>query len=188
MDCIPLGLDIETSTGNPAYGEILSIGAYDPSRKGKKYFYKEIRHKKLVVEPKAFEVNKIDITGLYKLALTNLSTCDTLLSNWIGNRDYMPVGFNVGTFDMKFIERTMPKSSNSLGYRSMDLNALCLFIAYKTGKPYYAIKAKMKKVAIEQAREVTFKKLPGNAKYDEHHGLFDAVVAVNCLNYLTNNY
>lgn len=184
---IPLGLDIETSTGNPSYGVILSVGCYDPERKTKKYFYEEIRHTKLLVEPRAFAVNRIDITQLDDDSRVSLEECDDLLSRWIGLRTYSPLGFNVGSFDMKYIERLLPLSSKKLGYRTMDLNAICMFIALKHGVNYYKIKTGAKKWAIKESKNLKPRALKGSAEYDEHHALFDAVVAVNCLSYL-NNY
>jgi DNA polymerase III epsilon subunit-like protein len=183
----PLGLDIETSTGNPSYGMILSIGAYDSKRKTKKYFYEEIRHTKLFVEPQAFAVNKIDITTLSHESRISLEECDDLLSKWIGLRTYSPLGFNVGSFDMKFIERLLPLSSKKLGYRTMDLNAICMFIALKYNVDYYKVKTSAKKWSKDKAIDFKPRALHGTAEYDEHHALFDAVVAVNCLLYL-NTY
>ena len=71
-----LGLDIETSTGDPEFGTILSIGCYDPERTYNICFYEEIRHKRFVAEPAAFAVNKFmmaDVNSEKKISLSNVT-------------------------------------------------------------------------------------------------------------------
>ena len=42
-----------------------------------------------------------------------------------GLRPFVPVGWNVGGFDMPFVRATLPLSSALISRRSLDLNALC---------------------------------------------------------------
>lgn len=42
-----------------------------------------------------------------------------------GLRPFVPVGWNVGGFDMPFVREFLPESSALISRRSLDLNALC---------------------------------------------------------------
>lgn len=64
---------------------------------------------------------------------------DSLLYRWLqyrledsrvrgeraGLRPFIPIGWNVGGFDMPFVRATLPLSSGLISRRSLDLNALC---------------------------------------------------------------
>lgn len=42
-----------------------------------------------------------------------------------GLRPFVPIGWNVGGFDMPFVRAFLPESSGLISRRSLDLNALC---------------------------------------------------------------
>ena len=42
-----------------------------------------------------------------------------------GLRPFIPLGWNVGGFDMPFVRKFLPKSCEIISRRSLDLNALC---------------------------------------------------------------
>lgn len=48
-----------------------------------------------------------------------------LIARGVGPRSLVPVGFNVGTFDMPFVRATLPDTARLFSYRACDLNTLC---------------------------------------------------------------
>ena len=59
---------------------------------------------------------------------------DDQLYRWLVNlgaeeRRCIPVGWNVGSFDMPFVRRTLPRTATLFGYRAVDLNSACFTLA-----------------------------------------------------------
>ena len=184
-DFIPLGIDIETSSSDFNNGVILSIGAYDPSGNNwtGRTFYKEIRYKgSIPVNAEAMRVNRIPITGVDNPQLPSLEMTSDLLEEWLGHRTrkYIPVGFNVASFDIAFIKKYMPLVQRRLGYRAIDLNALIFTEALKHKCKFISLKADYKR----KAKIVTEKIVQGRS---EHDALYDSILAIIILkNYVRN--
>jgi len=169
----PVGLDIETSANSVKLGgKILSIGCYDPIEDLQ--FYKEIRYKELMVQPEAMRINGMDITKCDHKDNMNLKSCDIELRKWLGNEKAIPVGWNVGTYDMRFLREEMPKTFNTLGHRSIDLNALCFMTALKNDIGWKAVKKNMKRYS----GEILSKIFQGESWCHEHNALYDAYEAI----------
>jgi len=60
----------------------------------------------------------------------------------------IPVGWNVGHFDVPFVRYWLPNFARLLGYRSVDLNAVTYTAAKVTGRAYDKIKAAAKRYAV----------------------------------------
>ena len=184
-DFIPLGIDIETSSSDFNNGVILSIGAYDPSGdnwKGRT-FYTEIRYTgSIPVNAEAMRVNRIPITGVDNPQLPDLSRATELLEEWLGprSRRYIPVGFNVASFDIAFIKKYMPTVQRRLGYRAIDLNALMFTESLKHKCRFIDLKAQYKR----KAKIVTEKVVTGRS---EHDALYDAILAIIILKNFVRN-
>ena len=131
---IPIGLDIETSTSNPQTGCILQIGI--AHFKDDKIVTKEW----LVNYPTSFwdEENWSNESGLvHKISKDklqsdglNIKDLDQLAYTYLKNLHleglFIPVGFNVGSFDLLFIKKEMPKLNSLLSHRTIELNSLFL--------------------------------------------------------------
>lgn len=195
MDFVPLSLDIETSTSD-LDGQILSIGVVRFDNGENRYI--EIRHEKLVVSPESMAVNRFNVTTLNDNKKYYLHLADPLLqafltqyeegtqiivhgaatSNIIKEVKFIPMGFNVGSFDMSFVRKYLPMTAEKLGYRSIDLNALIFAEAYKTGKNFYNLKRSYKKSAFDCAKKHA-------SELEPHHALFDCYIASGVFSLLT---
>ena len=100
-----------------------------------------------------------------------------------GIRPFIPVGWNVGGFDMPFVRTTLPESCGLISRRSLDINALCF--AFEDARVTYHGERKSfdgwKKLAIEYA----------GSTFDTprwHNALFDAQAALEAYNFLTGSF
>lgn len=173
------GLDIET-TGSDSKSEIIQIGLYTKPYSTCRYVSDVGQRGNFYYEPKAFEVNgftfdriingkpamEVDIE-LEEFFLELSKICNVPVQNLI------PVGFNVGSFDIGFVRRTFPKFSRLLNYRSIDLNAI-LAMRYKTKTEFDVAKTNAK---LKCMSEIT--------SFDgEHDALYDAELAYRVFWYL----
>ena len=89
----------------------------------------------------------------------------------------IPVGFNVGAFDMPFVKDSLPKSYSLFSRRTVDLNALCFALDYKeeNGMPVKAEtwKKRAKAYAIEQI-----------GAENQHDAGWDSLMHIYCFEYL----
>ena len=89
----------------------------------------------------------------------------------------IPVGFNVGAFDMPFVKDSLPKSYSLFSRRTVDLNALCFALDYKeeNGMPVKAEtwKKRAKAYAIEQI-----------GAQNQHDAGWDSLMHIYCFEYL----
>lgn len=120
-----------------------------------------------------------DIKG-YGLQPENV---DKWVSNWANpsdqRRDFVMVGFNVGSFDRPFIKRTLPLTYRKFSRRSVDINSL-IFSMSDTNTQFERIKAK--------AKDYAFEKMDGmfddEFKNRQHDAEYDAVMSLYCFEYL----
>jgi DNA polymerase III epsilon subunit-like protein len=107
---------------------------------------------------------------------------DSDLANWANpgrmRRDTVAVGFNVGAFDMPFVEQSLPFLRSKLSRRSVDLNSI-IFAMADTDRQVQKIKAAAKDYA-RQKMEGMF----SGFKNREHDAEYDAVMALYCFEYL----
>ena len=86
----------------------------------------------------------------------------------------IPVGWNVGHFDVPFVRYWLPGFARMLGYRSVDLNAVTYTAAKVTGRAYDKIKDSAKRYA---SRVLARPK-------DWHNAGYDAAAALASWEYL----
>jgi len=124
-----ISLDLETSSSDPEHGTILSVGCvrFDPPEIVPRDFYREVKHKSLEVTPEAMRVNGLDITTIDSPKKLSLVEVDIKLRTWLWcgdikskNLRFIPMGLNVGSFDMAFVRKYLPLSAKAFGYRSLD--------------------------------------------------------------------
>ena len=91
-----------------------------------------------------------------------VSIVDGDMAYWLWNvtRGYqrmnvVPVGWNVGSYDMPYITKWMPLLRSLLSYRSVDLNALVFMLDGHSGKSWKDWKRAAKQYANEFIDETT---------------------------------
>jgi hypothetical protein len=184
---IPIGADCETS-GTTAEHQMLTWAMY-VNRKTYKHW--QIAHDKVVISPASMRVNKMQAQELDNGLSAELF--DKELLSWIN--DYMPnrdenneanklvmVGFNVGSFDRPFLERTVRgRTISKFSHYAIDLNAI-LFGLLGHEKANIA-KASLKK----EARRMMIVQNPEILELGSHNALYDACEAHHIL-WLLNRY
>lgn len=173
---IYMGLDIET-TGTSPQSELIQIGLYiDDDTK----YVSDVGHRgNFHWEPKAFEVNSFTFERIWDgppafevdsaLETFLLELCkEYSVSTW----QFIPVGFNVGSFDIAFVRKTFPLFFTLLGYRTIDLNAL-LLASYADEVSYKQRKEDIKATVIPE--------IQSSGKL--HDALYDAELAIRFLAY-----
>ena len=110
------------------------------------------------------------------------TTADPITAKWAnpGNqrRDFVMVGFNVGSFDRPFIKQTLPITYGKFSRRSVDINSL-IFAMSDTNEDFERIKA--------DAKNYAFAKMEGmfnDFKNRQHDAEYDAVMSLYCFEYL----
>lgn len=169
------GLDIET-TGSAPDSQLIEIGVAI----GADVFESVVGWPldMLNITAKAMKINNI--------ALANIETAprayqiDALLAQWLdarvtAGRLLLPVGWNVGTFDMSYVRPLFPHSMKFFHtYRSCDLNAITFMLSDARDIAYDTLKKNAKKYAEEN--------LPVSAKW--HRAGYDAQAALLSLRYI----
>jgi len=183
-----ISLDLETSGSESTEHTILSIGCVRLS--DLESFYADVRHESLMVTPKAMQVNEIDITQVANQeGRSTLSQVDKKFREWLRSDPFykegkhynlIPMGMNVGTFDMEFVRPYLPKSADLFGYRSLDLNALIFVDAVMRGCKFETVKNAAKMIGTSYAHEHVPELKP-------HHALYDAYSNIGVFNYLVNS-
>lgn len=97
------------------------------------------------------------------------------------NRLFIPIGWNVASFDMFHIKKDFPKLSKMFHYRSIDLNAVCFTVADALGMEYDEVKGDAKDYA-EQRMGHHYKVQEENGTW--HQAGFDALAGVYAWEFL----
>lgn len=107
---------------------------------------------------------------------------DQMLADWANDsrhrRDFVMVGFNVGSFDRPFIKQSLPILFSRFSRRCVDLNSI-IFSMSETNSQFEAIKA--------DAKEYAFEKMEGmfdGFKDRQHDAEYDAVMSLYCFEFL----
>jgi DNA polymerase III epsilon subunit-like protein len=87
----------------------------------------------------------------------------------------VPVGWNVGAFDMPFVRETLPLTYSLFSRRTVDLNALCFALDGKDSLNFESWKRLSKEYAIEKI-----------GYEDAHDAGWDAKMGLYCFEYLQN--
>lgn len=169
-----ISLDIESSGREWQKHALLSIGIVDS--KGAE-FYVELKHLSLEIEPQAMRVNQmpisqIDIDSKEPPRFTP-KKADAEMLAWLNERlgpkdQGIPMGLNIGSFDMPFVRRWLPRAAARLSYRTMDLNALMFNRSLQTGEDFFTLKHRLKVTANLYAQEKVPLLVQHNALFDAH--------------------
>jgi hypothetical protein len=95
-----------------------------------------------------------------------------------GKRTVIPIGLNVGTFDMPFFRQTLPRTSSLISRRAIDLNAICFTYAGWDPNPrsgsvrdFHGWKRSMKTVANTELARRGYHTSDHNAGHDAAQAL-----------------
>lgn len=112
------------------------------------------------------------------------SVIDPVLAEWANptdqRRDFVMVGFNVGSFDRPFIKQQLPITFGKFSRRCVDLNSI-IFAMSETNTQFERIKGRAKDYAFEMM-EGMFE----GFKDRQHDAEYDAVMSLYCFEYLQN--
>jgi len=156
-------------------------------------FYTEIGYEYVTVMPESLQVNGLNLathnskkTKFREEKLPTAKEVDEMFLEWLksdpmykeGNKFCLiPLGLNVGQFDMQFVRYWLPKSGEVFGWKSMDLNALLFDHAIQRGENPSDVMRAAKELghmfAIDHFGE---KKL--------HNALYDAWKAIGAYRYI----
>lgn len=107
---------------------------------------------------------------------------DQMLADWVNpttkRRDFVMVGFNVGSFDLPFLRQSLPILSSKLSRRVVDLNSL-IFALSDTNASFERIKMSAKNYAFQQMEGMF-----DGFKNRQHDAEYDAVMSLYCFEYL----
>jgi DNA polymerase III epsilon subunit-like protein len=107
---------------------------------------------------------------------------DQMLADWANptkhRRDYVMVGFNVGSFDRPFIKQQLPITFAKFSRRCVDLNSI-IFAMSENNTQFERIKNKSKEYAFEKM-EGMFEGFSNR----QHDAEYDAVMSLYCFEYL----
>lgn len=107
---------------------------------------------------------------------------DRHMSDWINSkgqrRDTVAVGFNVGSFDMPFLNYTLPLTFAKFSRRTVDLNSIIFYMS-DTDREFQRIKRNAKAYAVQKMSG-----LFEGFKDRQHDAEYDAVMALYCFEYL----
>lgn len=100
-----------------------------------------------------------------------------------GLRPFVPVGWNVGNFDMPFVRAFLPASSQLISRRSLDLNSLCY--AFEDSRVTY----QGERLSFSRWKEAAHRYADtalGNSNW--HDALFDAQAALEAYRFLSGAF
>jgi len=183
-----VGLDIETSSSDINYGEILQLGV--SYKINEEYYTNEYNlfFDKSIWHDKNWSKESENVHKITKKSLTkNKETYDSvqrkiinLLNNSFGEESIIvPVGFNVGSFDLQFIKSKMPILYSRLSYRVIDLNSLFL---YKSLSNYDYNEF------IENKKNTKLDIIESLSENNEHNASYDAKLALLILEKIKYNF
>jgi hypothetical protein len=174
-----IGLDFETSTGDPRTLVPIQIGITTGSADfesliGGWTFDDSVSYRWSEESAKVHNIPQDKLTDAPDVFEVDIFASAYMLSEKDAPRmGRVIVGWNVGSFDRHIIRKFMPNLNEILSYRTLDLNAVCFSVADKVGGSYSAIKKQVKSRAAGAI---------GGENW--HDALFDAKAALLAYEYL----
>jgi DNA polymerase III epsilon subunit-like protein len=178
------GLDLETSGSNYTHHATIQVGLIAPSGKafnslvgGQSWVNLDTvflnAENPATWEEEAFAVHNISREALLdapRRGDVDQALAAFILANTATDRvmNRIPVGWNVGGFDMQFFRKDFPEAGKLLSYRTADLNSIIFgMIRHNPLLDYNKIKDKVKKEAVRDLGELKWH----DAEFDARAGL-----------------
>lgn len=177
-----IGVDGEMSGTDLSKGHRLIQIGFSVIKEDKiEMFYRDLNPGELVWNEDSAKVHEIPLEFV-KLSPSS-EKVDEECYQWLtkngvnsANVEYnIPVGFNVGTFDMPFIKHSLPKTYSLFSRRTIDINSICYALDGKDGLDYRAFK--------KLAKEYAIKKI-GGIGLKEHNAGYDSLLHLYAFKYL----
>jgi oligoribonuclease (3'-5' exoribonuclease) len=172
-----VALDIETSGVDEDEHSLLSLGMVHP-RTGEEW-YAEIHYPGTIEwEDQAMAINDIEWGDINDPENPTIDEADLIAAEWlkettgIETDDHIAIGFNVGGFDMQFVEEQMPRLDALFDYEVRELNTALSIVDYVEDEP-------------EKTHKRFYKDITSNER--EHNALWDARQAVELLVCVVNH-
>ena len=177
-----LGLDIETTGLNIAKHGLIQIGVYEPVSAA--LFVSDVLPWDGVEHDPEAAKNHGITRERQERASTSFDV-DVTLEHWlamksIGHMDGHAVGFNVGSFDMPFVCKFLPKAAERLSYRTVDINAVAFSIADAYDQPGFSVLKERAKRSAEATLEMQ------GRKPQWHDAGYDAAASYYAWRYLVD--
>ena len=190
-DLVLMGLDLETTMSDPPpRGRLLQIGVcliaerWKPLLSGAK-FVSDAGYPDFKTMERSAEADKVHGITLERIGRApSIWDVDRelslfLLTNGVGPKRGIAVGWNVGGFDMPFVRFYLPMSAQRLSYRTIDLNAVCMTLGSARGIPWTELKKRSKAYAREWICAT-------DHELHAHDAGYDAMEAVLCWQWLVS--
>lgn len=120
------GLDLETTGSDYNKHGICQLGFFTPDFQ----YSIDINPGDVEIQEEALQVNKFTkeriSNGMYYTTVDDRLVEDFHFVE--RDRHIIAIGWNVGSFDVPFIKKFLPKFHKMLSYRTVDLNAICFTI------------------------------------------------------------
>jgi hypothetical protein len=189
-DTIIISLDLETTGLKVGTHVPLSIGAVKLDRRchsinSGNSFYVQLEWDSVMVDPKALQVNKLDIVnppgGNGPLHNKSLPAKDGLIAfnkwldliPWDGHSRVVAMGKNVGAFDLPMLRSIWNQFDTGMRwpfhYRSIDINTLFFTLSEIMGSSFEDIQTKITEIAWQRVGVLVGPRIPS-----KHHALMDA--------------
>lgn len=168
------GVDIETTGTDPDKGHrLIQIGfAFEDGFE----HVEDVRPVgEMTVDPEALNINKFTLTRIDQGWPTNYT--DVYLHSLLHKRGYsynslIPVGYNVGGFDMVFVKKELPHTAKFFTCRCVDLTAFSFLESVRSNLTREESKERMHKITVNKL-----------GVDNRHDALFDAKAALIHFNY-----
>lgn len=177
------GVDIETTGSDIDAGAgICQIGVF----LGDDSFVCDIKpHNGALVTEEALLVNGFTherFAAGSDASLVDRNLYDWLIDHDVKGRTLIAIGWNVASFDLRFIKKFLPMSFSLFSYRTIDLNAVCF-----TMDPVNGVDKLKKKVKSYAAASITSDENWHDALYDAKAALFAWMSLRNIINFHYEN-
>lgn len=181
-DPIFIGLDGEMTGTLTNVHQLIQLGLAIPGdmKRGQPQMSKswDIGWDHPLLDPQAMAVNGFTIDRIE--AAPRAEAVDAQILQWLDDRGVtertscIPVGWNVASFDMPFVRKTLPLTAELFSRRAVDLNALCFSLhRWPDGQTWKAWKRWSKQHAEERLKEQGIAPQWHDAGYDALASLYE---------------
>lgn len=186
-ELVELGVDIETGGLSPETNPLLQVAVYHPP--SGRVFRSDVRPEPGADRLDAETLAVNGFTAERAAAAPTRADVDARLEAFLESVGVapargVPVGFNVGAFDMPFIRRNLNRSGPLFTRRSIDLNAVCFALAPVVGRNWQSLKAAAVQSAARCINVVVRAAPQGYSGFRPHDAGYDAMEAWYCLKHL----
>lgn len=179
-------VDIETTGLEWHRGhKTIQIGIYLPKTDESVAFSMGWRRGEYSYDPKAMDIHMIPHITIQAGEAPEFT--DESMTEWIRSRSdseerHVPVGWNVGSFDMEFLKQHAPEFASLFGYQCLDLNS----VVFNHNLMFDSDKREIKNAARAHVEEMAKERPPYEVRW--HDAKFDAWASWAALEFIQDMY